>query len=111
MKEAFEFLINSDLRSMEEGKYDIDGDNIFASVQTLTTKPIKELVVAGRSFKLPNEYFDFWRNEHKNDLVVTWRMRLSIDRGNSKCYRIVAMNEEIGFIWVDGDRVRSVSWY
>ena len=73
-----------------------------------TTKSIKELVVAGRSFKLLNEYFDFWRNEHKNDLVVTWRMRRTIDRGNSKCYRIVAMNEEIGFIWVDGE---SVSWY
>ena len=41
-KKGFEFLIDSDLRALEEGKYDIDSDNIFASVQSLTTKPVKD---------------------------------------------------------------------
>lgn len=37
-KKAFEFLVNTDLKKIEDGKYEIDGDEIFANVQSLTTK-------------------------------------------------------------------------
>lgn len=37
-KKAFEFLNNNDLNSLELGKYEIDGENVFASVQEYVTK-------------------------------------------------------------------------
>ena len=42
-KKAFEFLVNNDLKNFEDGKYEIDSDNIFLNVQTLTLKPKEEL--------------------------------------------------------------------
>ncbi len=42
-QKAFEFLINSDLKNFDDGKYVIDSENIFANVQTLELKPKKEL--------------------------------------------------------------------
>lgn len=37
-KKAFEFLKNNDIREMELGRYDIDGDNVFILVQEYTSK-------------------------------------------------------------------------
>lgn len=42
IKEGFEFLINSDLKNLSEGKHIIKGDEIYANVQSLITKPIEE---------------------------------------------------------------------
>lgn len=41
-KKAFEFLKNTDLKSIEDGSYEIDGKEIYANVQSLKTKPIEE---------------------------------------------------------------------
>ncbi len=38
IKKGFDFLINTDLKSLPDGKYEIDGNEIFANVQTLKTK-------------------------------------------------------------------------
>lgn len=38
MKQAFEWLQNSDLTNMPDGKHIIDGEHIFANVQTYFTK-------------------------------------------------------------------------
>ncbi|MGK9368754.1 YhcH/YjgK/YiaL family protein [Melioribacter sp. Ez-97] len=38
-RKAFEFLKSSDLENIDEGKYEIDGDNVFAVVQNYDTKP------------------------------------------------------------------------
>ena len=38
LKIGFEWLKNTDLNSIKDGKYQIDGDNIYANVQTYTTK-------------------------------------------------------------------------
>ena len=38
LKKGFEFLKNTDLKALKDGSYKIDGDRIFANVQTLTTK-------------------------------------------------------------------------
>lgn len=38
-RQAFQFLIDTDLNALEPGKYEIDGTNIFALVQQYTTKP------------------------------------------------------------------------
>lgn len=42
IKRGFEFLLNSDLKNMQDGKHIIDGDEIYANVQTLITKPVEE---------------------------------------------------------------------
>lgn len=41
-KKAFEFLKNNDLSDYENGKYEIEGDEIFVSVQDYQTKPESE---------------------------------------------------------------------
>ena len=38
-KKGFEFLKNTDMKNLENGKYQIEGDDIFVSVQDYTTKP------------------------------------------------------------------------
>ena len=38
LKKGFEFLLNNDLKSLNEGKYEILGDKIFANIQSLLTK-------------------------------------------------------------------------
>lgn len=42
IKRGFDFLLNSDLEKLEDGKYEICGEDIFANVQSLKTKPIEE---------------------------------------------------------------------
>lgn len=39
-KKAFEFLVETDLKSIEDGSYEIDGKNIYANIQSLKTKPV-----------------------------------------------------------------------
>ena len=42
LQKGFEFLLNNDLSKMEDGKHIILGDEIYANVQTLNTKPEEE---------------------------------------------------------------------
>ncbi len=42
LKKGFDFLLNSDLKNLKEGKYEIEGQEIFANIQTLTTKEKSE---------------------------------------------------------------------
>lgn len=41
-KEAFDFLKQNDLNSLQEGKYPILGDQVYASVKEYETKPVEE---------------------------------------------------------------------
>ncbi len=40
IQKAFEYLLNTDLENLEPGKYEIEGENIYAVVQNYDTKPI-----------------------------------------------------------------------
>ena len=42
-EKAFKFLKNNDLKELALGKYEIDGDNVFASVQEYITKTEEEM--------------------------------------------------------------------
>lgn len=53
IKKGFDFLINTDLKSLPSGKYEIDGDKIFANVQTLTTKPKED-----KKWEVHKKYID-----------------------------------------------------
>lgn len=44
IKHSLDFLLNTDLSKLTEGRYDIDGDNAFALVQVYDTKPLEESV-------------------------------------------------------------------
>ncbi|MCX7798595.1 MAG: YhcH/YjgK/YiaL family protein [Melioribacter sp.] len=37
---AFEYLLNTNFETLEAGKYEIDGENIYAVIQNYDTKPI-----------------------------------------------------------------------
>ena len=39
-RKAFEFLRNNDIRKMEPGRHDIDGDNVFILVQEYVSKSV-----------------------------------------------------------------------
>ena len=41
-KQVFDFIDSHDIATMEPGRYDIDGDDIFLSVQELELKPTSE---------------------------------------------------------------------
>ena len=41
-KKAFEYLKNNDLSMLKNGRYEIDGENIFVSVQDYETKQPEE---------------------------------------------------------------------
>ena len=42
IKRGFEFLLNSNLKDMVDGRYEIENDKIYANIQSLKTKPIKD---------------------------------------------------------------------
>ena len=41
-KKAFNFLKKTDLKNLADGSYEIDGKEIYANVQSLTTKQVEE---------------------------------------------------------------------
>jgi len=41
-QKGFEFLLHTNLSALENGKYEIDGEKLFVSVQDYNTKPIQE---------------------------------------------------------------------
>ena len=53
LKKGFEFLLNNDLKSLKEGKYEILGDKIFANVQSLSTKDKSE-----KKWEVHRKYID-----------------------------------------------------
>ncbi len=42
VKKAFEWLKNNDITTMDEGRYELDGDNLFVLVQNYTTRLIDD---------------------------------------------------------------------
>lgn len=41
LKQAFDFLREKDLKGLAPGKYEIDGEDVFVSIQEYETKPIE----------------------------------------------------------------------
>lgn len=52
-KKAFKFLAETDLKSIEDGSYEIDGKDIYANIQSLKTKP-----VADKKWEAHRKYID-----------------------------------------------------
>ena len=52
-EKAFNFLKNTDLKNIEDGKYEIQNDEIYANIQSLKTKPQEE-----KRFEVHRKYID-----------------------------------------------------
>lgn len=52
-KKGYEFLRNTDLKALPLGRVELDGDDLFASVQEYTTMPAEEC-----RYEAHNRYFD-----------------------------------------------------
>ena len=52
-KLAFDFLNNTDLKTIEDGSYEISGKEIYANVQSISTKPIEE-----KKWEVHRKYID-----------------------------------------------------
>ena len=57
-KKGYEFLRNTDLKALPLGRVDIDGDEVFASVQEYTTMPAME----GREYWISRRHTDAFSN-------------------------------------------------
>ena len=53
IQKGFEFLLNSDLKNLEDGKYQIQDDVIYANIQTIKTKPKEE-----KKWEVHRKYID-----------------------------------------------------
>ena len=52
-EKAFDFLTNTDLKNIEDGSYEIDGNAIYANVQSLKTKPVED-----KKWEVHRKYID-----------------------------------------------------
>lgn len=52
-KNGFDFLLNNNLSELKDGKYNIDGDDIYANVQTMFTKDKQE-----KKWEVHRDYID-----------------------------------------------------
>jgi len=53
LKKGFEFLLNTDLKNLKDGRYEIDGDRVFANIQSLKTKPKED-----KKWEVHRKYID-----------------------------------------------------
>lgn len=53
IKQAFDWLAECDINSLEAGRHDIDGDNLFVNVQQVALKPRSEAAL-----EVHNRYID-----------------------------------------------------
>ena len=89
-------------------------------------KSWRQIIAPGRSFSLILEFNDAYINVFKPfeyGLAQNYHkgFELSIDQGSSKCYDIwdcllnydgsMYKKQHLGFLWVRGDKISSVSWY
>lgn len=88
-------------------------------------KSWKQIIAPGHSFSLVREFCNFYMTEI-NPNNYAWQQNyskgfeLSIDQGSDKCYDIweiryfdgnMYKEKHLGFLWVRGDKISSVSWY
>lgn len=80
LEKAFKFLRETDLDKLSNGKYEIDSDNVYASVQTYTTKDEEE-----KRWESHENYIDI-QYIVKGKEVIEWTPveKLSVSEAYSK---------------------------
>lgn len=95
-KKGFEFLKNTVMKNLENGKYQIEGDDIFVSVQDYTTKPQEQ-----GKFEAHKKYADI-------QFIIKGEEKLGF--GDVKNFKPVTFYDEkndIIFLEGDGDFVNA----
>ena len=96
-QKGFEFLKNTDLLNLENGKYEIDGDNIFVSVQDYNTKPESE-----GKFEAHKQYADI-------QFIIKGEEKLGYTNiKNCKPTTFYDDNKDIVFLEGKGDFIKAV---
>lgn len=88
-KKGFEFLQNTDLLNLKNGKYEIDSDNIFVSVQDYQTKPESE-----GKFEAHQKYADI-------QYIIKGREKLGVT-DIENCKPITFYDEKNDIIFLEG---------
>lgn len=89
-QKGFEFLQNTDLLSLDNGKYEIEGENIFVSIQDYYTKTESE-----GKFEAHKKYADI-------QFVIKGSEKLGFTNIKS-CKPITEFDEEKDIIFFDGE--------
>ena len=99
-KKAFEFLKNTDLNSIEDGSYEIDGKEIYANIQSLKTKPIEE-----KKWEVHRKYNDiqyiikgkekmgYGILEDFNEIIIPYDKEKDVEFLNGKEFNFVDVKE------------------
>ena len=100
IKIAFEFLKNTDLKTLADGSYDIIGREIYANVQSLKTKPPVE-----RKWEVHRKYIDiqyvikgrekmgYGILEDFNQIIEKYDDEKDVEFLNGKKFNFVDVNE------------------
>lgn len=91
---ALKYLQNNDLSEFQNGRYDIDSDNIFVLVQDYNTKPLSE-----GKYEAHRKYIDIQyiiKGEEKLGYVYVHKLKTSTDYDEVK--DIVFFNGEGDFV-------------
>jgi YhcH/YjgK/YiaL family protein len=90
IKKGFEFLINSDLKNMADGKYLIEDEEIFANVQTLETKTVEE-----KKWEAHRKYIDI-------QYVISGREKMGYGILEDFEKEIIPYSDEKDIVFLDG---------
>jgi YhcH/YjgK/YiaL family protein len=75
VKKAFDYLVSTDFENLEPGKYEIDGENIYAIVQEYDTRPLTSSRWEAHKKYLDIQYMVNGKEKmgysHKNKMIVT----------------------------------------
>ncbi|MDQ7818208.1 MAG: YhcH/YjgK/YiaL family protein [Melioribacteraceae bacterium] len=75
VKKAFDYLVSTDFENLEPGRYDIEGNDIYAIVQQYDTKPLTSGKWEAHKKYLDIQYMVNGKEKmgysHKNKMIVT----------------------------------------
>ena len=96
-EKAFEFLINTDLKNLEDGKYEIDGNLIYANVQTLKTKFIEE-----KKCEVNRDYIDI-------QYLITGKEKMGYGLLKDYPEVVISYDKEKDVEFLDGDKFNFIN--
>lgn len=95
-KKAFEFLLNTDLKNLEDGRYYIKDDLIYANVQSLKTKKVED-----KKWEVHRDYIDI-------QYIISGKEKMGygLKKDFSKVLQVYDKNNDIEFL--DGENYNFV---
>jgi biofilm protein TabA len=105
-KKAFEFLKNNDIRNMEPGRYDIDGDKVYVFVQAYVSKTIDNCgLEAHRRYADVQyvaegfEYFGYASLEHAGKPIIEYDPKADAVLFEKECQYILLQKGDFAIVF------------